>query len=173
MASITRGVAAAWSLSRGTRDVASRGRHSHGRQFARRSDAIGRDWVDDRRFVRASSGFRSSVFTPAVAGGLNIEAFINERRRLYHAARKDSATNARLPLDKPAGATCKSLIILSPWLSLNQRASRSRISASKKKLSYSTGYRQGRRELKRSRATLLVIVVAYVRQPVSLQKAWS
>jgi len=37
------------------------------------------------------------------------------------AGRRSGATNAHFPLDKPRGATCKSLIVLNPWLTLNQR----------------------------------------------------
>src|SRR6516165_1979199 len=33
----------------------------------------------------------------------------------------DRATNAHFQLDKPGGATGKSLIVLNPWLTLNQR----------------------------------------------------
>jgi hypothetical protein len=64
----------------------------------------------------------TSVFALVLSTQISISAKINAPAKIGKAAKHyDRATNAHFRPDKPRGATGKSLIVLNPWLSLNQR----------------------------------------------------
>ena len=105
-----------------------------------------KDWMRYRRFgwcrksgrapvTRTPDGSHVSIRRPPLTGCTTMHC--------------DRATNTHFLPDKPWSATGKSLIVLNPSLSLNQRVLHSRLSApSVKKLSYSIMLQTGSPKMK-------------------------